>query len=66
MHTGLSLWNWKWSSNNTIHLTFAYIKKVTGGRNHFFFHNYFKNKVDNVFNLAVCVYKMVIVWENHR
>lgn len=37
MHTGLSLWNWKWSSNNTIHLTFAYIKKVTGGRNHFFF-----------------------------
>lgn len=66
MYIGFSLWNWKWSFNNIIYLIFVYIKKVIGGRNYFFFYNYFKNKVDNVFNFVVCVYKMVIVWENYR
>lgn len=51
----------KWSFNNIIYLIFVYIKKEL-----FFFYNYFKNKVDNVFNFVVCVYKMVIVWENYR
>lgn len=37
MHTGLSLWKWKWSSNNTIHLTFAYIKKLQAEEIIFFF-----------------------------